>query len=83
VLHFQGAIPFNLVPHFASSPQSLNGRPKYTGSGELSLDVLGEGKVLGFKASILLPLDTEDVTVERVLRWMKDNNPVEVGAIAV
>lgn len=47
------------------------------------MDVLGEGKVLGFKASILLPLDTEDVTVERVLRWMKDNNPVEVGATAV
>lgn len=28
---------------------------------------------------VFLPLDTEDVTVERVIRWMKDNQPLSVS----
>jgi hypothetical protein len=79
VLNTKGAIPFNRVKNNASDRQRLVGRPHYTGSSSLNADFEDGDKRPEVMEGIFLPLDAEDVTVEWVLRWMKDNEPLDVS----
>jgi len=75
----KGAIPFNLAQCYAADITHITGRPVYKGSGSLSVDYEeGEAGTQSMKG-IWLPLDTEDVTVEKVLRWMKNQEPLKVS----
>jgi hypothetical protein len=77
VLNIHGAIPFNLAKHYALNSQEVIGRPSYKGSGRLKMG-FAEGERNLSHEGIYLPLDTEDVTVQWILNWMKDNKPLEV-----
>jgi hypothetical protein len=69
---YKGAVPFNHAPFY--SKDVTPGRPEYRGVG--SLEVFLEEKDPYFMEGIFLDLLTEDVTVQNVLNWMKDNHPL-------
>lgn len=68
--HF-GAISFN-------NPQQLtpNRRPFYRGTGSVSHQDDHIGDDMGDQHEVFLDLATEDLTVVKVLEWMRDNQPL-------
>lgn len=79
VLNTKGAIPFNLAQIFASDHKGLDERPYYKGSGTLLEDNEDGDTGPEVMEGIFLPLDLEDVKVEKVLTWMKEHDPLKVS----
>jgi hypothetical protein len=78
VPNHKGAIPFNHVNSKHLEPQDLSRRPKYKGVDSLTVDTEGEGTEDRVMEGVYLNLLQDDTVVEKVLRWMKENNPVDV-----
>ena len=79
MLNTKGAIPFNQIENHALDLPQLAGRPVYSGTGHIKVDFEDGDTRPEVMQGIFLPLNTEDVTVEKVLRWMKDHKLVEVS----
>lgn len=73
---YSGAVPFNHAPGYCrvNIPQ----RPRYRGVSYLDLG-FDEGDANVRMEGIFLDLLREDVTVQRVLNWMKDHRPLDVA----
>lgn len=78
VLNTKGAIPFNHASFYASDPQDTLGRPKYKGTGQIQVDLELDLQPKVFLDGVFLDLITDDVMVEKVLRWMKSHEPLDV-----
>ena len=73
VRHHKGAIPFN-------HPQQLcpPGRPTYTGTNTVTYEdeYAGHGEKLKDMERAFLDVEKDSVTIQNVLRWMRDNKPL-------
>ena len=82
--HHQGAIPFNSKLLTEKGEGEGKGRPVYRGSGSVTWKNADREEELGPKGVVVemddvyLDLFTDDVVVERVLKWMKEHNPISV-----
>jgi DNA polymerase type B, organellar and viral len=79
VLSTKGAVSFNHTKYYTLDPKLLSERPHYTGSGGIRVSFEDGDKRPEVVEGVFLPLETEDVTVEKVLRWIKDHKPHYVG----